>query len=93
MTMPYKNVLVNFTQFGLYLEKIFPKFEICARTQQILLNFQYRTNSVKLNDKIFLALNLKNPLFGLLLTHFPSFGGKKKFSKKSSCHKQLHKGL
>ena len=52
----------------LYLRNnVFPKYRICAGTQQII--------------------------FGLGLTHFSNFGGKKRFSAKSGCHAQLHKGF
>ena len=34
-------------------EEGFSQYRICAGTQQII-NFHYRTNSVKINDQIFL---------------------------------------
>ena len=48
---------------------------------------QYRTNSVKVNDKIFLHIQKK-----LFLAYFFNFGGKEHFSKKFGCHAQLHDG-
>ena len=53
------------------------------------INFHYRINSVRINDKFF-SINSKNPVFGTFLVCFPNFGGKKIFSGKSGCHAQLH---
>ena len=44
----------------------------------------YRTNSV---TKFFFKFKI------LFLVHFPNFGGKNSFSKKSGCHAQLSKGF
>ena len=41
-------------------------------------NFHYRTNSVKINDRIFQYIQ-KNPVFGPFLSHFHNFWGKKIF--------------
>ena len=46
------------------------------------INFHYRINSVRINDKIF-SINSKNPVFGTFLVCFPNFGGKIFFSGKS----------
>ena len=43
------------------------------------INFHYRTNSVKINHKIFQYIEKT-----LFLVHFPNFGGKKNFPGKSS---------
>ena len=42
------------------------------------INFHYRTNSVKIDDKIFQYIQKT-----LFLAHFPNFWGKKFFSRKS----------
>ena len=39
------------------------------------ISFHYRTNSVKINDKIFQSIK-KNPVFGSFLVLFPNFGAK-----------------
>ena len=45
------------------------------------ISFHYRTNSVKINDKIFQSIK-KNPVFGSFLVFFPNFGAKTFFSRK-----------
>ena len=47
-------------------------------------HIHYRTNSV---TKFFFKFKK------LFLAHFPNFGGKDSFSKKSGCHAQLSKGF
>ena len=54
--------------------------DLCRNTESNT-NFHYITNSVNINDQIFLKFN--KPYFGLFLVHFSSFGGKNVFSKKS----------
>ena len=58
--------------------KYFPKYGICARTQQII-SLYYRTNSVKINDYTFQWIQ-KTLFFGPFLVHFPNFRSKKKFT-------------
>ena len=50
------------------------------------IHFHYRTNSVRINDKIF---HIQKTLF---LAHFPNFWDKKFFSRKFGCH-ALHMGF
>ena len=79
--------LIGSEHFGPYLRnQNFPIWDLCRNTANI--NFRYRTNSVKINDKVFQYIK-KNPV----LAHFPNFWGKKKFSEKSGCHAQLHMGF
>ena len=62
--------------------KIFSQiWDLCRNTVNNI-NFHYRSNSVKLNDKIFPCIQ-KNPVFGPFLAHFSNFWGKKNFSGKS----------
>ena len=68
-------------------EEGFSQYRICVGTQQII-NFHYRTNSVKINDQIF--IQIKKALF---LLNFPNFGAKLFFKKLWLCHTQLHKGF
>ena len=64
--------LTGWEHFGPYLRNL----DLCRKTENI--NFHYRTNSVKINDKIFEYIQKT-----LFLARFPNFGGKKFFSGKS----------
>ena len=69
--------------FGLNLRnKIFSKYQICARTQQIMEIFIIKQISWKLMTKFFFKFN-KILYFWLISGLFPNFGNKKCFSKKS----------
>ena len=70
-----ENILVHIsgTQF-------FQNMGLCWNTANNT-RFHYRTNSVKINDKI--SINAKNHVFGPFLIHFPNFLGKKIFPGKS----------
>ena len=54
--------------------------DLCRNTANNI-DFHYRTNSVKINDKIFQYIQRK-PVFGPFLSHFPIFGAKRFFSGK-----------
>ena len=51
-------------------------WDLCRNTGNII-NFHYRTNSVKINNTIFQYIQKT-----LFLAHFPNFGGKKNFAGK-----------
>ena len=69
--------LTGWEHFGPYLRnKNFPKYGICCRNIANYINFHYRTNSVKINDKFFNKLKKKPVFFGPFLVHFPNFGDK-----------------
>ena len=76
--------------------RFFPVQDLCRNTANNIA-FHYRTNLVKISlNSIFfkISLNSKDPIFGLLLAHFPNFWSKISFFRKLQlCHTQLHEGL
>ena len=78
--------LIDWEHFGPYPisqePEFFPIWNLCRNTANNI-NFHYRTNSVKINDKIFQYIK-KNPVFVLFLAHFPNFSGKKIFLENSA---------
>ena len=65
-------------------QKLSQIWNLCRNTANII-NFPYRTKSVKINDHIF--NKLKKPCFCSI---FSIFGLKHLFSEKSGCHTLLH---
>ena len=76
--------LIGWEHFGPYLRnQNFPTYEICPGWNTAnIINFQYRTNSVKINDTIFQYI-LKTLLLAHFWLTFPIFWRKKNFPRKS----------
>ena len=70
--------LIGWEHFDPYLRnKNFPKYGICAGTQQSNINFHYRTNSEKINDKFF--NKFQKPCLWLVFWSIFLISGAKKF--------------
>ena len=69
----------------------FPKYGICAGTQQIIYIFIIEQIQSKLMTKFF--SKFKKPVFGQFFFHFPNFWAKNFFWKIPIYHTQLHMGF
>ena len=77
--------LIGWEHFGPnVINKTFSQiWDLCTNLANDI-NFHYRLNSVKINDKISQKTLKKKHIFGCaFLVHFPNFQGKKFFSEKS----------